>query len=263
MRWDRFFGPVAPELGWVPPPSFLLRRDRILRALSAIAPSRVLEVGSGAGALATELSKRGFSFVAFETSPKGRETTQSLASAAGVDIEVVDHSEDNWTAAFPMLMAFEVLEHIEGDEETLLTWREWLAPGGTLLLSVPAHASKWGAGDVWAGHFRRYERDGLRALLARTGYRVEKLETWGFPAGNLLLPISNRVYRRRLDAQPAPVSKAQASAESGVERQTHVRLAWLLINPLSALVLRLLFWLQGLFANRDLGVGYLVVAKKV
>ena len=148
MRWDPFFGPVAPELGWVPPPSFLLRRDRILRALSEIRPSRALEVGSGAGALATELAARGFSCVAFETSTKGREATRRLAAAAGVRVDVAERPAEDWVGAFPLLMAFEVLEHIEDDEGALRAWREWLAPGGTLLLSVPAHASKWGAGDV-------------------------------------------------------------------------------------------------------------------
>lgn len=263
MKLDPFFGPVAPELGWVPPPSFLLRRDRILRTLRGIAPTRALEVGSGAGALAVELAARGYFYVAFEMSVEGRDATRKLAAAAGAHVDVADAPADDWMGAFPLLMAFEVLEHIKDDEAALRAWRDWLAPGGTLLLSVPAHASKWGAGDVWAGHFRRYERDGLVKLLERCGYRVEKLESWGFPAGNLLLPISNLFYRRRLRAQTSEISMAEASAQSGVERQTHVRLAWLLINPLSKLIMRLLFLLQGLFAAQNLGVGYLVVATKV
>jgi SAM-dependent methyltransferase len=262
VRRHPLFGPVAPEVGWVPPPSFVLRRDRILRALADMQPTRVLEVGSGAGSLLTELGARGFECFALESSPRALETTRRLAAAAGVHIEASSSGRDDWVATFPLVMAFEVLEHIEDDEGALRQWASWLTPEGTLFLSVPAKASKWGAGDVWAGHFRRYERNVLIALLERSGFRVENVESWGFPLANLMLPVANQVYRSRLRKRPHDLTKAVATAESGVDRDMHVKLSGLFINPLSALVMRLFLYLQHQFARRDLGVGYLVVAKK-
>lgn len=54
------FGPVAPELGWVPAPRYLLRRSRVLRLLATVERGRLLEIGCGAGVLCQEVARLGF-----------------------------------------------------------------------------------------------------------------------------------------------------------------------------------------------------------
>src|SRR3546814_16202134 len=74
-----------------------------------------------------------------------------------------------------------------------------LAPNGKMILSVPAHRSRWGAGDVWAGHYRRYDRNDVEQLLVSCGMEVEHLECYGFPLANATELLGNIAYRRMID----------------------------------------------------------------
>jgi hypothetical protein len=49
-----------------------------------------------------------------------------------------------------------------------------LAPGGRLLLSVPAYQWAWSHHDVRAGHYRRYSRQRLVELVRGAGLTVER-----------------------------------------------------------------------------------------
>lgn len=256
------FGLVAPELGWVPSPSYLMRRHRILKRLRSMNIGEVLEVGCGAGALSVEFARDGHAVSALESSPQARAKVDNLAHAANVQIALEQRPTEAWRSRFSLVMAFEVLEHIEDDLTALVDWASWLAPGGYLMLSVPAHPEKWNPGDVWAGHFRRYERPKLMALLHKAGLAVETCETWGFPLTNLMHPISSKVYRSRLGKRPPLTGREIATAASGVDRDLLVKLGWLYINPLGALMLRSLMLMQELFAGTELGLGYFVVARK-
>src|SRR5690606_3974525 len=123
MKTYGILGPAAPESGWVPAPRYLLRRARILRQIAAVAPCEALEIGCGAGILLHELTARGVSCSALESSPEARAMAQSLVTAAGIDIDLHESPGADWQGRFPLLMAFEVLEHIERDREALEAWR--------------------------------------------------------------------------------------------------------------------------------------------
>jgi SAM-dependent methyltransferase len=77
----------------------------------------------------------------------------------------------------------ETLEHVEDDTALVRLFREKLVPGGYVFLSVPAHQSRWSEIDVFAGHFRRYEKDGLQSLFSDNGFTVEEIFHYGFPLG--------------------------------------------------------------------------------
>src|SRR5688572_255286 len=66
------YGRVAPELGWVPAPRYLLRRHRALNLLKGLPRGRVLEVGCGAGALLNDLAGLGYDCTALESSSEAR-----------------------------------------------------------------------------------------------------------------------------------------------------------------------------------------------
>lgn len=73
-------------------------------------------------------------------------------------------------ASLDSVVAVNVLEHIPDDRETLETAFEMLAPGGALLLFVPALQFLFGSMDRSFGHLRRYTRPGLRSLLRTCGF---------------------------------------------------------------------------------------------
>lgn len=251
------FGLTAPERGWVPAPRYALRRARLLALAGPLGGGRLLEIGPGAGALLSDLAALGFSCEALETS----EEAFQLASALSPGVRIARAPEPDWSCAFDTVVACEVLEHIEDDRAALEEWRGWLRPGGHLILSVPAHARRWSATDVWAGHFRRYEKDGLCGLLEGAGFEVVELECYGFPLSNLVEPLRAWSHRRALRHRKR-ASLQEATAQSGVERGLEARLWPLQASAPGRLLFRAAFRLQEIFRKRDLGTGYLALARR-
>lgn len=256
MERDPLFGVTAPERGWVPAPRYALRRDRLLALARGLGGGRLLEVGPGAGALLSDLAEIGFSCEALETS----EAAFRLASELNPGLRISRAPAAEWRGAFDVVVACEVLEHIEDDRAALEEWGGWLRPGGHLILSVPAHAHRWSATDVWAGHFQRYEKDGLRSLFERSGFTMVELECYGFPLSNLVEPLRAWSHRRALRRRTGG-GLPEATAESGVSRGLEARLWPLQASLPGRLLFLAAFHLQKIFRHRDLGTGYLVVAR--
>lgn len=129
--------------------------------------SSVLDFGAGLGHFSRELARRGHAVTAIEADPElsarlasdGLCVRQSLA-------EVPPRSLD-------FIFSFNVLEHIEDDLGTLVELEQRLAPGGSLLLYVPAFELLFSAMDRAVGHLRRYRREQLVELVERAGLRVK------------------------------------------------------------------------------------------
>ncbi len=258
---DSFWGPHDVE-AWVPSLRYLLRRARILALMHDLPRGRLLEVGCGSGALLIELLAMGFHCVGLETSQPARALARHLCERHGVaDPAIVTEPAPEWAASFDVVAAFDVLEHIADDRAAIAQWVRWLRPGGRLLLSVPAHSRRWNAGDEWAGHYRRYERDQLRALLAREGLTIEKMECYGFPFANLTEALGAFYYRRALNRR-ASSSTAYASALSGVDRKPWIAAHGLLQSWPGKAAVRTAIALQKPFLGTELGSGYLVLATK-
>jgi SAM-dependent methyltransferase len=94
------------------------------------------------------------------------------------------------------LVAVNVLEHVQKDEEFLrLAWRI-VVPGGTLMLFVPAVPAIFGTLDTAFEHFRRYTRPGLGQTLEKTGWVIERMSYMNFP-GIIPWLIAGRLLRWR------------------------------------------------------------------
>ena len=96
---------------------------------------------------------------------------------------------------FDSVVCLNVLEHIADDALVLEGFRSCLAPGGRLLLLVPAHRVLHGEIDRSVGHERRYSRAPLRRLLEQSGLDPVELR-YVNPVGALGWLVSSRVLRR-------------------------------------------------------------------
>lgn len=262
FRSSGLFGPVAPGLGWAPPIRYLLRRQRVLRLLRRIPAGTLLEVGCGSGALLHDLAKAGHDAHGLETSEPARTMAIAIAQAGRGSQRLLAEPDLAWLGHFDLVCAFDVLEHISDDNQTLDEWLSWLRPGGRLCLSVPAHGHRWGAGDEWAGHYRRYNRQPLREMLQRRRLIIEHFECYGFPLANLTEVLGNRTYRRLLAARDREYAKEEASSFSGVERGDSVRLFRRLDTVAGRAALRLAMAMQAITSRTDWGSGYLVLARR-
>lgn len=258
----RLFGVVAPHLGWTPPIRYLLRRERVLKLARGLPRGKLVEVGCGAGALLQDLSLSGFEATGVETSSRAREVARAISeSLAGPEV-IADAPGRGWQGQWDVVCAFDVLEHIEDEDHALAQWTSWLKPGGHLLISVPAHRSRWGAGDEWAGHFRRYDWVDLEGLLQAHGLSIEHLECYGFPVANLTEWAGQNTYRRLMAERTSAASKAQATAESGIERRDAGRVFRMVDSLPGRAVLRLALAAQAIAAGTNWGSGYLALARR-
>jgi SAM-dependent methyltransferase len=103
---------------------------------------------------------------------------------------------------FDLLLFLDVLEHIEDDGEFLaLTVRENLAPGGHVLVSVPAWPHLFSSHDVRLRHHRRYAPVAARTLLERAG--LEILSSAGLFHSLVVIRLL-QIGRERLGGRLAP-----------------------------------------------------------
>jgi SAM-dependent methyltransferase len=151
---------------------------------------------------------------------------------------------------FDVVGAFEVLEHIEDDHAALEGWRDWLVPGGLLVLSVPSHGDRFGPWDVAVGHFRRYEREDLSRLLSAAGYEEVVVYSYGFPLGFVLEWARNRL------APKEEIPMEERTARSGRLLQPAGR-SW--ATQIATAPFR---WMQRPMRRTDIGTGYVVSARR-
>jgi SAM-dependent methyltransferase len=109
---------------------------------------------------------------------------------------------------FDLVLMLDVLEHVEDDRAALLdAVASFLAPGGWLLISVPAGEMLFSRHDQLLGHKRRYSPARLRALVEESGLDIVDR---GDLFASLLLPralarLGEAVLDRHRDhASPTP-----------------------------------------------------------
>ena len=149
-----------------------------------------------------------------------------------------------YVAHFDVIGAFDVLEHIEHDEQVLNQIYKSLKPDGFLFLSVPQHPWLWSKQDELAHHVRRYSASELRVKLIAAGFTI--LHARSFVT--LLLPAL-WITRRRSSA--AQRSDALLELRSG-ER----------LNKVLGYVMQLEFFLHRVGVRIPLGGSLFMVAQK-
>ena len=157
---------------------FVSRRDLLLRYMATFPRmSEILEVGCSGGALMRELEKRGFSRVfGIDISEAGLDLCKKrdVFKAQMMDGTQLDFED----SVFDVVLASDVLEHIEHEQIALREWHRVLKTEGKLWVGVPAFSFLWSEHDQHNHHFRRYTRSQLVAAVEQAGFVVEKASYW-------------------------------------------------------------------------------------
>lgn len=169
-------------------------------------PSRLAEIGCGSGGMLESLARFGTA-VGVETDPALREH----ARARGLDVRAGSLPDDVplETGRWDAVCLFDVLEHVADDAGALAACRRLLAPGGRLIVTVPAYAWLWSRHDELLGHRRRYTTGSLRAVALAAGFAVERLTYFNTLLAPPIMAVRlARTALRRPDhdlARPAPL----------------------------------------------------------
>ena len=195
---------AEPEYWW-----YRARADLLQTALGSYVGDavRVLDVGSADGPSVGWLHGTG-KHTALDIDPRGLGPGGVCGSALRLPFR---------SACFDVVAAFDVLEHCEPESVALAELTRVLAPGGRLLLSVPAYQWAWSDFDEQNGHHRRYTRARAVQAVRGAGLRVERV-TYAFAsvfplfaAERLVRRARDRVWRRRSGAPADIVSLPEVS----------------------------------------------------
>jgi 2-polyprenyl-3-methyl-5-hydroxy-6-metoxy-1,4-benzoquinol methylase len=134
----------------------------------------VLEVGPGIGIYTPWVAARARSVAVAEPEAAMREEVRRLG-IPGVEILAATLEDlEGSGRTFDCVVMVNVLEHIADHRHALSVARGLLRPGGRLCLLVPAHRGLFGALDRRYGHWRRYARREVVALLREAGFRTAR-----------------------------------------------------------------------------------------
>jgi SAM-dependent methyltransferase len=131
-------------------------------------PLRVLDVGAGDGFVGAALIRalpEGSSITCFDPHYTDDHLLRFSAACGAV----------TFTAERPaqrcdVILMLDVIEHVQDDVGLVRELvADLLAPGGVVVVSVPAHMTLFSRHDVVLGHFRRYDATSLRDALERAG----------------------------------------------------------------------------------------------
>jgi SAM-dependent methyltransferase len=161
---------------------FTARRDCIVRLLASFnveKDARLIDIGCSGGPLERTLGRLGYTNVlGIDISPESarRAVSQGSGNVVLMDGTRMDFKENS----FDVLIASDVLEHIENENAAMKEWYRILKPGGRALIFVPAFKFLWSGHDDANEHYRRYTREELVEGMRRNGFVIEKTSYWNF-----------------------------------------------------------------------------------
>jgi SAM-dependent methyltransferase len=129
----------------------------------------LIDFGAGTGTFAKRLREAGCRVLCIEPDFSQRER---LIEAGFEVLPDIDSLPDE---SLPFLFSLNVFEHIEDDQRAIEQIYQKLAPGGALLLYVPAFHCLWSTLDDKVCHYRRYTKKTLRTLVLPK-FSIEKLQ---------------------------------------------------------------------------------------
>ena len=192
---------------------FASRRDAVydlIQTLNLPSSAAILEIGCSGGPLMQRLRAAGHTdLTGIDVSAPAIEVARSrgVPNVSVMDGTALEFADNR----FDLVIASDVLEHIEDEGRALREWARVLRPGGRLLVFVPAHTYLWSEHDVVNHHFRRYSRAGLVAAVERAGLRAQRSSFWN---AALFVPTAALRLGQRLVSGPvAPVQKPGATGD--------------------------------------------------
>ncbi len=150
----------------------------ILSSLSLPLDSLALDIGCGTGSNFRLLRKEGLSVIGLD---------HSLYALSLAKMNTQDPFINGDLNRLPirsesigLIIAMDILEHLEDDRNGIRECFQALKRGGVLILTVPAFRWLWGIQDLVTHHKRRYTRKEILNQLTLEGFQVLKSSYFNF-----------------------------------------------------------------------------------
>jgi ubiquinone/menaquinone biosynthesis C-methylase UbiE len=157
---------------------FAGRRDMVGKLIrNANKSSSILDLGCAGGSMILFLNSQGFRSVSgIDISPDAISicSRRKAGKVSMMDARNLELPQ----GAFDMVVASDILEHIDKDQQAMKECFRVLKPGGKLVAFVPAFESLWSEHDVVAQHQRRYSKKEFLRRLRSAGFSIEYSSYW-------------------------------------------------------------------------------------
>ena len=159
------------------------RRDLVLSFIAQIrngffrGPLRILDAGCGTGINLKHLQGYGYA-EGLDISKEALRISseRGLSSLTCGSIDRLPYKG----SVFDIILALDVLEHMEDDLSAIKELFRVLRPDGFLIITVPAFQFLWTNHDLAVHHKRRYVLSELLSALQLGGFKIEKATYWNF-----------------------------------------------------------------------------------
>ncbi len=147
--------------------------------------NRILEIGAGMGNLTENFLPRD-QYVASDIHHLHLETLKSrFANNKRVSVHRLDITSweecSQFEGSLDTVVCLNVLEHIEKDKLALDNMYKILEAGGKAIILVPHGQRFYGSIDEAVGHFKRYDKDGLKQVMEESGFSVDMVFEFNRP----------------------------------------------------------------------------------
>jgi SAM-dependent methyltransferase len=185
--------------------------ERVVDDLRLPARARILDAGCGSGRNMVDLARHG-AVTGIELSGTSVALARERDSGDVVEGSVLEMPFE--ADAFDLAASLDVIEHLEDDLRALRELRRVVAPGGSLLVTVPAYQWLWSGHDEINHHHRRYTRRSLQRIGEQAGWqqvRTTYFNSLLLPAA-ILLRVLDRFSRKTTESSldlwvpPAPIN---------------------------------------------------------
>ena len=134
--------------------------------------AEALEVGAGLGATTMTLCQGARSrWICLEPDPELAGKTKDLIKNGQLpsycEVAVGTIRDLDPAETFDSVLYIDVLEHIRDDQEEIKLAASRLKPGGFLIVLSPAHPALFTPFDAKLGHYRRYDKESLKAIIPK------------------------------------------------------------------------------------------------
>ena len=180
---------------------FVSKKKIVLDFIDRYVPTndnhKILDIGCGSGLMLNALEQIGDTY-GMDMSDDAINFSKEIFSGTvkkGMLPDNISYDEEY----FSLVVALDVIEHVDDDRASLTAIRSHIAEGGQAVISVPACMFLWSEHDVLNEHKRRYTLEELKGKLIDAGFTIEKISyfnTFLFPLISLVRMMNNLLKRK-------------------------------------------------------------------
>jgi 2-polyprenyl-3-methyl-5-hydroxy-6-metoxy-1,4-benzoquinol methylase len=186
--------------------SFWVRsRNRLFKRivydnLSSTGKTKFLEIGCATGGFIQQIvGNKNLEITGSEIYLKG--LLYAKKNLPNVEFIQFDVTQGLIGEEFDLIVAFDVLEHIENDVAAIKNINKMLHNGGGLIITVPQHKFLWSKLDEILKHKRRYSRRELVTKLQENGFDIRQVTSFLFVLFPLML--ISRIFDKGRNQPPS------------------------------------------------------------